>query len=235
MKYNIDTFCRSFQVYLQEVYIFAIKTLSSISATSSSARGSPVNSSSSTLHSDAKKDGLQESRDNYHVGNFRAPPTRAVQVRFVPAKRSMGNELQRDQLCAPGIRGGPTLVAGSDERESSEIALPSTSNERHFLKDVPRRPVSYGNILYSHHLRSKDLQRIAEQEQLKLENLRDKGTRTPDKQLKQQRDKEFVSTDDRSLSQQIHAPHELQRSQLLFDSEYMFYPLKRTNIPSKLL
>lgn len=168
------------------------------------------------------------------MGNFRAPPARAVQARFVPAKRSMGNELLRGQLCAPGIRGGPRLVEGSSERESSEIALPSTSNERHFVRDVPRRPVSNGNSLYSQQLRNKDLQRISEQEQLKLENLRDKGTRTPDKQLKQQREKDFVSTDDRSLSQQRHAPHELQRSQLLFDSEYMIYPLKRTNIHMKL-
>lgn len=207
-----------------------IKTLPLISVTSSSARGSPIPSSTSTLlHSDAKKDGFQESRDN-HLGNFRVPPTRAVQPRFVPATRSVGDTLQRDQLGAPGIRGGPRLAAGSGDGKRNETGLPPTSNERQFVRDFPRGPVSNGHDLYSLQQKKKDLQRIAEQKQLKTENFRDKSTRVQasEKQLKQQREKDFVSTSNRSLPQQIFVPHELQRSQLV-DSEYSIYSLKRKN------
>ncbi|XP_078367808.1 uncharacterized protein LOC144651717 [Oculina patagonica] len=193
------------------------------SVTSSSARGSPINSSTSTLlRSDTKKDGFQESRENHQMSNFRVPPTSAVQPRFVPATRSLGSALQRDQLGAPGIRGGPRPVARSGEGKRSETGLPPTSNERQFVRDFPRRPVSNGNDLYSLQQRNKDLQRIAEQEQLKTDNSRDKATRAhvrTDKQLKQQRDKDFVSSNDRSRPQQMHVPHELQRSQL-FDNDH---------------
>lgn len=168
------------------------------------------------------------------MSNFRVPPTSAVQPRFVPATRSMGSALQRDQLGAPGIRDGPRPVARSGEGKRS---LPPTSNERQFVRDFPRRPVSNGNDLYSLQQRNKDLQRIAEQEQLKTDNSRDKATRAhvrTDKQLKQQRDKDFVSSNDRSRPQQMHVLHELQRSQL-FDSEYSIYSLKRTTFHTGLL
>lgn len=169
------------------------------------------------------------------MGNSRVPPTRAVQPRFVPATRSLGSALQRDQLGAPGIRGGPRLTAGSNDGKRSEAGLSPTSNERQFVRDFPRRAVSNGNDLYSLQQRNKELQRIAEQEQLKTENLRDKATRAhvSDKQIKQQRDKDFVSANDRGPPQQIHVPHELQRSQL-FDSEYSIYSLKRTNFHTEL-
>lgn len=161
------------------------------------------------------------------MGNFRVPATHAVQPRFARATSTLGNALQRDHLGASGIRGGPSFAAGSGEIKRSETNLTPVTSERQFAMNVPQTSVSNDNHLYPLQARNRDSQRISEQ-QLKNENSRDKATRThaPDKQLKQQREKNCVSTNERGLPPQIHAPYEMPRSQL-FDSEYMIYSLKR--------
>ena len=180
-----------------------------------------TNSNSTLLNSNAKNFGLQ-SRDNHHMANFRVPATHAVQPRFTRATSTMGNALQRDNLSASGIRGDPSFAAGSGEVKRSETKLTPMTSERQFAMNVPLTFVSNDNHLYTPQAR--DSQRTSEQ-QLKNENSRHKATRTQasDKQLKQHREKNCVSTNDRELPAQRHAPYEMPPSQSLFDSEYLIY------------
>ena len=181
------------------------------------------NSNSTLLYSNAKNFGFQESRDNHQMGNFRVPATRAVQPRFARATSTMGNTLQRDNLTASGIRGGPSFAAGSGEVKRRETKLSPVQSERQFAMNVPQTAVSNDNHLYPPQVRNKDSQRTSEP-QLKNENSRHKATRTQvsEKQLKQHREKNCVSTNERGLPPQRHAPYETSQ---LFDSEYLIYSL----------
>jgi len=189
------------------------------SATSSNARASPMSNSNSTLlNSNAKNFGLQESRDN-HVGNFRVPATRAVQPRFARATSTTGNALQQDHLGTSGIRGGPSFTAGSGEVKRSETKLTPVQSERQFAMNFPQTVVSNDNHFCPPQARIRDSQRTSEQ-QLKNENSRHKVTRTQgsDKQFKQHREKNCVSTNEREIPPQRHAPYEMPPSQL-FDND----------------
>jgi len=204
---------------------FNKKFLPLISATSSNARASPMNNSNSTLlNSNAKNFGLQESRDN-HVGNFRVPATRAVQPRFARATSTTGNALQQDHLGTSGIRGGSSFTTGSGEVKRSETKLTPVQSERQFAMNFPQTVVSNDNHFCPPQARIRDSQRTSEQ-QLKNENSRHKVTRTQgsDKQFKQHREKNCVSTNERGIPPQRHAPYEMPPSQL-FDSEYLIYSL----------
>ena len=157
------------------------------------------NSSSTLLNPNAQNFAFQESRNNL-MGNFRVPATPAAQPRFARETSTMGNTLS-----ASGIRGGPSFTAGSGEVKRSETKLTPGQSERQ--------------------ARIRDSQKTLEQ-QLKNENSRLKTTRTQvsDKQLKQHRERNCVSTNERRLPLQRHAPYEMPPSEL-FDSEYLIYSI----------
>lgn len=188
------------------------------SGTSSYARGSPMNNSNNTLlSSNAKNFAFQESRNN-HMGSFRVPATPAVPPRFACETSTMGNAFQRDNLRASGIRGGTSFTAGSGEVKRSETKLTSGQSERQFGMNVSQAAVSNDNYFYQTQAKIRDSQRTPEQ-QLKNENSRLKATRmqVSDKQLKQHRQKNCLSTNERGLPLQRHAPYKMPPE--LFDND----------------
>ena len=182
------------------------------------------NSNSTLLNSNVKNLTFPESRDN-HMGNFRVPARPAVQPRFARETSTVGNALQRDNLSASGINGGPSFTAGSGEVKRSEMKLTPGQSERPFGMNFPQAAVSNDNHLYQTHAKNRDSQRTSEQ-QLKDDNSRLKTTRTKvsDKQLKQHREKNCVSTNETGFPPQRHAPYDMSPSEL-FDSEYLIYSL----------
>lgn len=162
------------------------------------------NSNSTLLKSNAKNFAFQESPNNY-MGNFRVPATPAAQPRFPRETSTMAKALHRDNLSASGFMGGLSFTARSGEVKRSETKLTPGQSERQG--------------------RNRDSQRTPEQ-QLKNETSRLKATQTQvsDKQLKQHRERNCVSTNGRGLPLQRHAPYEMRPSEL-FDSEYLIYSL----------